>query len=304
MKEITSGNPIFQGWYADPEARIFENTYWIYPTYSAKYEEQTFFDAFYSKDLVTWTKVEKILDKKDFAWVHKAVWAPSPIEHKGKYYIYFAANDIQSNSELGGIGVGVADTPKGPFKDAIGAPLISQFYNGAQPIDPHVFKDDDGSVYLYYGGWGHCNIVKLNDDMISICGVDGDADYKEITPENYVEGPCMIKRRNLYYFMWSEGGWGGPDYAVSYAISESPMGPFKRKGKILSKDYNVAVGAGHHGIINAPNSDNWYIVYHRRPLEEKEANSRVVCIDEMLFNDDLSIEPVKMTFSGVKANRL
>ncbi|GIO53657.1 glycoside hydrolase family 43 protein [Paenibacillus cineris] len=294
-----SGNPIFSGWYADPEPRIFEGRYWVYPTYSAAYDDQTFFDAFYSDDLVRWTKVERILEMKDISWARRAMWAPSPIERNGRYYYYFAANDIQSNNELGGIGVAVADRPEGPFRDALGKPLIDQFYHGAQPIDPHVFIDDDGQAYLYYGGWKHCNVVKLNEDMVSIAPFSDGEVYKEITPENFVEGPCMIKRKGKYYFMWAEGGWGGPDYSVGYAVSDSPLGPFVREAKILQQDPEVATGAGHHGVIQIPGEDEWYIVYHRRPLTETAANHREVCIDRMEFDPEGRIRPVKLTFEGV-----
>lgn len=300
----TSGNPIMPGWYADPEARIFEGQYWVYPTYSAKYEEQTFFDAFYSDNLIDWKKAERILEIKDIPWAEKAMWAPSPIEKDGKYYYYFAANDIQSNEEMGGIGVAVSDRPEGPFKDAIGKPLISEIIHGAQPIDPHVFIDDDQSVYLYYGGWGHCNVVKLNDNMISIGNFSDGVVYKDITPKSFIEGPCMIKREKKYYFMWSEGGWGGPDYSVAYGISDSPLGPFKRVGKILQKDLSVATSAGHHGIIQIPSKDEWYIVYHRRPLSEVNVNHREVCIDRLYFDEKGYIKPIKMTFEGVYKTHL
>ncbi|WP_263879806.1 glycoside hydrolase family 43 protein [Paenibacillus sp. PSB04] len=299
-----SGNPIFSGWYADPEPRIFEGRYWVYPTYSAAYDDQTFFDAFYSDDLVRWTKVERILEMKDISWARRAMWAPSPIERNGRYYYYFAANDIQSNNELGGIGVAVADRPEGPFRDALGKPLIDQFYHGAQPIDPHVFIDDDGQAYLYYGGWKHCNVVKLNEDMVSIAPFSDGEVYKEITPENFVEGPCMIKRKGKYYFMWAEGGWGGPDYSVGYAVSDSPLGPFVREAKILQQDPEVATGAGHHGVIQIPGEDEWYIVYHRRPLTETAANHREVCIDRMEFDPEGRIRPVKLTFEGVPPRTL
>lgn len=153
----TSGNPIFPGKYADPEGLIFNDRYWIYPTYSAPYDEQTFFDAFSSPDLVTWTKHPRILSKDEVKWARRAMWAPSAIEKDGKHYFFFAANDIQSDNELGGIGVAVADNPAGPFKDLLGKPLIDKFHNKAQPIDQFVFKDEDGSHYLIYGGWRHCN---------------------------------------------------------------------------------------------------------------------------------------------------
>ncbi|WP_435164332.1 glycoside hydrolase family 43 protein [Paenibacillus glycanilyticus] len=301
---LTSGNPVFPGWYADPEARIFEGRYWIYPTYSALYEEQLYLDAFHSGDLVNWTKVERVLDEKDFQWAHKAVWAPSPIESNGKYYIYFSANDIQSNDELGGIGVGVADRPEGPFLDAIGKPLIDRFHHGAQPIDPHVFRDEDGQVYLYYGGWGHCNVVRLGEDMISLLPFEDGTVYREVTPKDYVEGPCMIKRNGQYVFMWAEGGWGGPHYRVAYALAESPLGPFERIDTILQQDPEVATGAGHHGYLQIPDTDEYYIVYHRRPLTETAANHRVVCIDKLTFNEDNTIRPVKISFEGVAARKL
>ncbi|WP_201002082.1 glycoside hydrolase family 43 protein [Paenibacillus glycanilyticus] len=301
---LTSGNPVFPGWYADPEARIFEGRYWIYPTYSALYEEQLYLDAFHSDDLVNWTKVERVLDEKDFQWAHKAVWAPSPIESNGKYYIYFSANDIQSNDELGGIGVGVADRPEGPFLDAIGKPLIDRFHHGAQPIDPHVFRDEDGQVYLYYGGWGHCNVVRLGEDMISLLPFEDGTVYREVTPKDYVEGPCMIKRNGRYVFMWAEGGWGGPHYRVAYALAESPLGPFERIDTILQQDPEVATGAGHHGYLQIPDTDEYYIVYHRRPLTETAANHRVVCIDKLTFNEDNTIRPVKISFEGVAARKL
>lgn len=299
-----SGNPLFAGWYADPEGRIFEGKYWIYPTCSAPYEEQTWFDAFSSDDLVHWTKHERILEMGSISWAWRALWAPSPIERDGKYYYYFAANDIQSDDEPGGIGVAVADRPEGPYRDALDKPLIDKFVNGAQPIDPHAFLDDDGTAYLYYGGWGHCNVVRLNDDMVSIGSFEDGETYKEVTPELFVEGPCMIKRGGRYYFMWAEGGWGQPDYSVAYAIADSPVGPFERVGKILQQDAAVATSAGHHGVLQVPGTDEWYIVYHRRPLTETDRNHRVLCIDKMTFADNGEIEPVVMTFEGVAPRKL
>src|SRR5687767_10127108 len=152
----TSGNPVFKGWYADPEATIFNKQYWIYPTYSAPYDQQVFFDAFSSTDLVNWTKHNRILDTSDVKWAKRAVWAPAIVKKDNKYFLFFGANDIQSDNEYGGIGVAVADKPEGPFKDYLGRPLIDKFYNGAQPIDQFVFKDKDGKYYIIYGGWKHC----------------------------------------------------------------------------------------------------------------------------------------------------
>jgi beta-xylosidase len=287
-------NPVIKGWYADPEGIKYGDTYWIFPTYSAAYKEQVFFDGFSSKDLVNWEKHHDILDTSAIKWAKRAMWAPAVLQKDGKYYFFFGANDVHKG-EVGGIGVAVADKPEGPYKDLLGKPLINEIANGAQPIDQYVFKDNDGSYYMYYGGWGHCNVVKLKDDFTGIVPFADGALYKEITPEGYVEGPYMLYRNGYYYFMWSEGGWGGPDYKVAYAMSTSPLGPFKRLATVLQQDPNVATGAGHHSVIHSVSDDKYYIVYHRRPLGETSANHRVVCVDEMYFDKDGHILPVKMT---------
>jgi beta-xylosidase len=128
--------------------------------------------------------------------------------------------------------------------------------------------------------------------------------YKEITPKGYVEGPVLFTRNNKYYFMWSEGGWGGPDYRVAYAMSDSLSGPFERIGTILKQDSTVATGAGHHSVLQLPGRDEWYIIYHRRPLGETDANHRVTCMDRMYFDEKGFIQPVKITNEGVEKIRL
>ena len=304
FKKPTSGNPVFPGWYADPEGAIFKNQYWIYPTYSAVYNKQVFLDAFSSPDLLHWQKHPHVLDTANVKWAKRAIWAPSIVEKENKYYLFFGANDIQNNNQQGGIGVAVSNDPAGPFKDLLGKPLIDKFYNGAQPIDQFAFKDRDGQYYLIYGGWGHCNIARLNKDFTAIIPLPDGSLYKEITPEQYVEGPFMFIRKGKYYFMWSEGGWTGPDYSVAYAISDSPFGPFKRIGKILQQDTAIGTGAGHHSVIHVPGKDIWYIVYHRRPLGEKDGNSRVTCIDNMYFDEKGLIKPVVITKEDVAERRL
>lgn len=299
--KVTAGNPVFSGYYADPEGIVFGKTYWIYPTYSAPYGKQVFFDAFSSPDLVHWTKHEHILDTANVTWAKRAVWAPSIIEKDGRYFLFFGANDIQNDNEYGGIGVAVADSPSGPFKDYLGKPLIDKFHNGAQPIDQFIYKDGD-QYYLIYGGWQHCNIVKLKKDFTGFIPFDDGTIFKEITPEKYVEGPFMFKRNGKYYFMWSEGGWTGPDYSVAYAIADSPFGPFKRVDKILEQNAAIATGAGHHSVIKHPKKDTYYIVYHRRPLDQTDRNARVVCIDTLEFDANGLIKPVVITNEGVKAN--
>ena len=157
---------------------------------------------------------------------------------------------------------------------------------------------------MYYGGWGRCNVVKMADDFKSIVPFPDGTMYKEVTPKNYVEGPFMFIRDGKYYFMWSEGGWTGPHYRVAYAISDSPFGPFERKGVILQQDPEVATGAGHHSVMYNKKKDQYFMVYHRRPLGSNDGNNRVTCIDLLEFDKDGNILPVKMTFEGVKKMKL
>lgn len=290
----TSNNPIFSGWYADPEIHIFEGRYYVYPTYSAPYDKQTFYEAFSSPNLIDWHREGRILDFKDVPWsTNRAAWAPSVIFRDGSYFMYFSAGDGA------GIGVATSKHPGGPFQDALGQPLIKDIINGAQPIDAMAFLDDDGQAYLYYGGWKHANVVKLTKDML-----DTEGEFKEITPEGYVEGSFMLKRKGEYVFMWSEGGWGNSSYGVAYARAKSPTGPFVRIGKILGTDPKIAKGAGHHSVVQLPGTDEYLICYHRRPLEETDANARVVCLDRLVFDKEGNILPVQQTHEGVARHAL
>ena len=303
-QQARSGNPIIPGWYADPEARIFDGRYWIYPTYSAPANEQTLMDAFSSTDLITWEKHPRILDVANVSWARHALWAPSVLEKDGWYYLFFAANAPENDQQVGGIGVARSRRPDGPFKDHVGKPLIGKFENGAQPIDQFVFKDRDGSYYLVYGGWGHCNIAKLNADFTGFVPFADGKTFREITPKGYVEGAFMLLKDNKYYFMWSEGWWTKPNYSVAYAVGSSPFGPFERVGRILQEDSTVATSAGHHSVLQSPASDKWYIVYHRRPLGATDSNHRVVSMDEMHFDERGFIKPVKITTAGVQPDSL
>lgn len=301
-------NPVIEGWYADPEGVIFDNQYWIYPTFSAKYRDQVFMDAFSSTDMVNWKKHSRIIDTSIIKWAYMAMWAPSIVKKDNQYFLFFSANDIQSkkrngkqDDHNGGIGIAVASKPEGPYKDHLGKPLINQFYNDAQPIDQYVFQDKDGAHYIIYGGWGRCNIGKLNKDFTALVPFENGELVKEITPKGYVEGPTMFIRNGMYYFMWSEGGWTNGTYKVAYARSKSLYGPFERESTILESDSSVATGAGHHSVMNNPGTDEWYIVYHRRPIPNLDRDHRVTSIDRLYFEADGSIRKVKMTKSWDKA---
>ncbi len=310
-------NPILQNWYADPQIRLFGDTYWIFPTISHSFSKQQGFDVFSSKDLKTWKKHPLALKIKDIPWANSCMWAPDAHEKNGKYYLFFSANDaypvetlslgaIKSGKvktlttrkfgerKYGGIGVAVADRPEGPYRDLIGKPLIDQFWNKAQPIDQYVFTYK-GEWYMLYGGWGRCNLVKLAPDFKSLLPLDDGKMWRDITPKNYTEGSVLFERKGIWYFMYSSGAWVNDSYHVNYCTASSPFGPFAFKGTVLSSQHPLATGAGHHSVINVPGTDDWYICYHRRPIPSKGTNHRVTCIDRLYFGDNGDILPVKMT---------
>lgn len=115
--------------------------------------------------------------------------------------MYFSAGD--------GAGIGVARSttgkPEGPYEDVLGRPLVGDVLFGGQPIDPAVFVDDDGRAYLVWGGWSHGLGAELNEDMVSL-----KMEPVELTPPNYVEAPYLIKRKGVYYYMYSVGGYFYP----------------------------------------------------------------------------------------------
>jgi beta-xylosidase len=285
-----SGNPVLPGWYADPEIHFFQGRFWIYPTTSAEYDRQTYFEAFSSPDLISWHNEGRILDFSAVPWsTNRCAWAPSCAEKDGRYYFYFSAGDGA------GLGVAVSDSPGGPFSDALGRPIVAEYHLGAQPIDAHAFVDSDGSAYLYWGGWRHCVAARLAPDMMSIQG-----EIVELTPENYVEGPFMAKRNGVYYLMWSEGGWGDPSYQIAYARSDNPFGPFVREREIFVASPEIATSAGHHSVLQLPGTDRWILAYHRRPSGETGRDHRVTCLEELRFDAEGAICPIPLTHEGVQ----
>ena len=305
-------NPVFPGLHADPEVLYSEQTgrYYIYPTTDGAFGWHNHdFKCFSSSDLVHWKDEGVILDLRDLDWGKEYAWAPCIIEKKVeeayRYYYYFVANKS--------VGVAVADRPEGPFRDALGRPLLSQEDIGApnQVIDPDVFCDPaTGKYYLYWGN-SYLWMAELADDMVSL--VPGT--MHELIPRarigeyHYLEGTYVFERNGLYYFMWSENITRSARYCIRYLISDSPTA-FVRNGRparveeqiILQQDPSLQIfGTGHNSVLNIPGTDDWYMVYHRftRPEGIKMGLSggynREICIDPLHFNPDGTIIPIQPT---------
>lgn len=162
-------------------------------------------------------------------------------------------------------------------------------------MDPDILQDTDGMLYFYFGGTV-ANVALLDPSMRSFHAFPDNSTFKDITPAStYVEGVKVFKRGDMYYMMWSENGYGDPTYQVAYGMSASPLGPFPREAVVLQQRPGVAVATGHNGVVRMPGTDEWWIVYHRRPANETDANSRVIAMDRMYFDEVGRIQPVVIT---------
>jgi beta-xylosidase len=136
----------------------------------------------------------------------------------------------------------------------------------------------------------------MSEDMTSLVPLEDGTLCREITPPDYVEGPCMFKRDGKYYFMWSAGDWTTGTYRVNAAFADSPFGPFEDYTNVLnSGDGKLANGPGHNGYFYLPEEDLWICVYHRHRPDNNDGNARFMCLDVMRFGEDGSILPVQMT---------
>lgn len=289
-------NPVADGWYADPESRVYGDTVYMYVTNSLPFDEQLNLDLVATDDLEHFKVYRDILDMSTFQGAVRAVWAPTVVDKDGKYYLIFAANDIHSEEEVGGLYIGVCDTPVGPFKNvfADGRPLINRIYHNAQPIDAHLFKDDDGEIYLYYGGWKHMMVCIMNDTMdgfkpLPEPNIDGF--LREITPQDYVEAPYVMKIDGKYHLMYSSGKWGDGTYCVKAGETDDPTTEFKFYGDILKAD-ELADGPGHNSAFVFKGQN--YVAYHRRTIGDLNKHHRKLCIDRLEIKGG-KLQPVKMS---------
>ncbi|MFV0289553.1 MAG: family 43 glycosylhydrolase [Mangrovibacterium sp.] len=299
-------NPIIKGYYADPEIIYSEKDqkYYIYPTSDGFYNWRgTYFEAFSSTNLKDWNNEGVILDlPRDISWANERPWAPTAIERKinGSYrYFYYYTAD-------GNIGVAVSDSPKGPFTDPLGKPLIDFKPEGVSRgavIDPDIFHDPISNKYYLYWGNGFVGCVELNDDMISI---KQKTMQRDMRPDaSYREGLDVFFRNGKYYFLWSEDDTRSENYKVRYAYSDSPTGKLTipKNNIVIQKRLEDGIfGAGHHSVFKKQNSnDEWYIVYHRfrRPNAVKMGRSggyhREICMDKLEFSEDGTIKEVYPT---------
>ncbi|MGB3775094.1 MAG: family 43 glycosylhydrolase, partial [Leeuwenhoekiella sp.] len=190
------------------------------------------------------------------------------------------------------IGVAVANSPEGPWQDALGKALITndmttQTDISWDDIDPTVFIDDDGTPYLY---WGNrvCKYVKLKDNMIEMDGPIHTLDLPKFT-----EAPYIHKRGDWYYLSYA---YDFPE-KTAYAMSKSITGPWEYKGILNEVAGNS--NTNHQSIIEFNNQ--WYFVYHNGSIPTHGSSyHRSVCVDRLYYNEDGTIKRIVMTSEGIQ----
>jgi hypothetical protein len=246
------------------------------------------------------------LDVKDIPWAGRQLWDCDAAYKDGVYYLYFPLKD---KNDVFHIGVAVSDKPEGPFK-ALDAPI-----NGSYSMDPCVFRDDDGSHYMYFGGlWGgqlqryrnnkaiECGhepednqpalpsrVVRLSDNMLQFAEEPKDVILLDKNGEvlkagdhdrRFFEASWMHKYKGKYYFSYSTGN----THKLCYATGDNPYGPFTYQGVILTP---VVGWTTHHCIVEF--KGRWYLFFHDSVPSGGKTWLRSLKVVEMEYNNDGTI---------------
>ena len=298
---------------ADPAAHVFNNRLYIYPSHDR--EAGAAFDDdgghFQMRDyhVLSLDDVENgdvtdhgvILDQDQVAWAEKQLWDSDVVEKDGRYYLIFSAKAYDGTFHLG---VAVAERPEGPFI------AEENFIRDSFSIDPCVFKDDDGSIYCYFGGlWGgqlerHYGkpqffadadspalpslVVRMSDDVKQFAEeprpvVILDKDGKPLSaadPHRFFEASWMHKYNGRYYFSYSTGD----GHQLCYATADNPYGPFTFQGVILDP---VVGWTTHHSIVEYK-----YLFYHDCVPSNGVTHLRSLKVQRLFYRPDGTIEKV------------
>lgn len=224
------------------------------------------FDMYRSSDLVHWNTCGNATNGlamwKEDTYGTMNFWAPQIFKHNEKYYIAYAAEEQ--------IGIAEANSPMGPFKQQ----KIHNIKNTTKQIDPFLFRDDDGTVYMYYvrlDGSNSLYVAKMKDDLSDIaedptfCLRPSDNTWEHTT--NYTnykvsEGPTVIKDGAYYYLLYSCNDFHDIDYSVGYAYSKSPKGPWTKVSKPFLTRHNTGMNGSGHGDLFQDGNGQWYYVFH------------------------------------------
>ena len=290
----TFTNPVYPGYFADPFVLRHEGVYYAYGTNNQDLADEAF-EILRSEDLVEWTLLGRALPAVDgLAAVDH--WAPEVTAHDGRFYMYFSAGIEDRGHSLR---LAVADHPAGPFRHAGHVLTPDERF----AIDASPFRDDDGQWYLYYArdslegervGTSLAvdrlvTMDRLAGEPVAVLRPSADWQlfrrgrpmYGAVYDWHTLEGPCVVKRLGRYWLFYSGGAWTGSGYGVSYAVADSPLGPFSEpagEGPLLLRSRPGELeGPGHNSVVAGPEGAD-YIVYH---AWDAAHTGRRMCIDRL-----------------------
>ena len=296
---ITQQNPIIQTNYtADPAPMVYNGTLYLYADHDEDVTVNNFFTmkdwkVYSTTDMVNWTDHGTQMSLSTFSWAASNAWAGQVVARNNKFYWYVP---ITKTSGGNAIGVGVSNSPTGPFTDARGTPLIAN-----SEIDPTVFIDDDGQAYLY---WGNPNLfyVRLNQDMISYSGSIvqvplttagfGTRSGDPNRPTLFEEAPWLHKRNGLYYMTYAASGI--PEN-IAYSTGPSATGPWTYRGIIMPTQGGSFTN--HQGIADF--GGNSYFFYHNAALPGGGGFKRSIAVERFTYNTNGTFPTINMTTAGV-----
>ncbi|MDQ8180748.1 glycoside hydrolase family 43 protein [Pelagicoccus sp. SDUM812005] len=289
------GNPIVTDMFtADPAPLVHGDTLYLYTGHDIQNETDRFFKmhdwyAFSTTNMVDYEKHGPLLSVDDFAWAQGDAFASHVTERDGKFYWYVSIRHKEIRVHEGfAIGVAVSDSPTGPFRDAIGGPLITDETPNSVVlnIDPAVYVDDDGQAYLYWGSWNEGRWARLKDNMLELEG-----EVHTLEAHNFFEAPFIHKRGDTYYLTYASHY----PSTTEYSTSDSVTGPWTYRGVI--NDLLPKSETNHQGIVEF--KGNWYFVYHNAGLPGGGVYRRSLCVDKLEYDEEGLIKKVVRTQTSV-----
>ncbi|MFD1217420.1 glycoside hydrolase family 43 protein [Microbulbifer celer] len=297
-------NPIFRNIFtADPAPLVVDDTLYVYVGHDEAGEGQMFniteWVVYSTTDMKNWTFHDSVMKPTDFDWAVRDAWASQVIEKDGKFWFYTTVEHGPPHNAKA-IGVAVADSPLGPFRDAKGSALV---YDGMTPtpedphdwddIDPTVFTDDDGTTWVAWGNM-HLYLAKLKANMIEF-----DGPIQEIYLPNYTEGPWLHKREDVYYLTYPCFAHQNMYEKMCYATAPRITGEWTYQGILTDRTENSFTI--HPGIVEY--KDQWYFFYHDAKLSIDGVSGamgrRSVAVQYLYYNEDGTIKPITQTKDGV-----
>lgn len=287
--------PVHAGYFADPFVlRLPEGGFAAYGTDPTSTSAEAAFEVLLSDDLVSWRSAGLALRRLQ-PEMGDEYWAPEVCFRDGVWWMYYSVGHGIRGHHLR---VARADHPTGPFLD-VGVNLTPE---ESFAIDPHPFRDADGEWYLYFArdvleaerAGTHLAVARLPEPAAlessrSVLAPYADwqiyergrAMYGSIYDWHTLEGPSVVRRQGEYWMTFSGGAWTGPGYAVSWASSPTPLGPWTpapASAPALLKSGPSLVGPGHNSLVVGPDGRD-RIAFHAWNAEQTARQMHLAVIE-------------------------